>query len=453
MFFLKRRRLIFWLLKAYLKRSGKMIVFSFLIGLLAFFILKYGVNYFIPLLPFSSEKKIGLEGAYTVDNLPFEIISKVSVGLTKLDKNYNVVPGVAKSWEIKDDGKTYIFYLKDNISFSDKSLVSSEDVRYNFTETTTQMPNKNTIIYRLKSNYSPFLVTVSRPIFKNGFVGIGDYKVQDINLNGDFVQSIKLRSIKERNKVLTYQFYPTQESLKTAFALGEINKAIGISDTNFENTTFEKYPNVSTRKYFDDATLIALFYNTQDKYLSDKRLREAMDYAIPDQFPQGERNYGPFSPRSWVSKDNQLSQQQDLEHSKILLNQSDSYKGDKNFVYEIKTFKKYEKIANIIKDNFAKVGIKTKITVIDTFPPNFQIFLGDFKLPKDPDQYMLWHSSESENISRYKNLRVDKLLEDGRQTVGMEQRKKIYADFQKYMLDDPPASFLIFPYLYEVSQK
>src|SRR3990167_3390975 len=104
MIFLKRKRLIYWLLKAYLKRSGKTILISFLIGLVAFFVLKYGVNYFIPLLPFVNEEKIGLEGAYTVDNLPLEIISKISMGLTALDKNYNVIPSVAKKWEIKDDG-------------------------------------------------------------------------------------------------------------------------------------------------------------------------------------------------------------------------------------------------------------------------------------------------------------------------------------------------------------
>src|SRR3972149_333250 len=128
MIFLKRKRLIFWLLKAYLKRSGKTILISFLVGLVAFFILKYGVNYFIPLLPFTNEEKIGIEGAYTVDNLPFEIVSKISVGLTSLDKNYNVIPGIAKSWEIKDDGKTYIFYLKENVFFSDKSKLTSSDI-------------------------------------------------------------------------------------------------------------------------------------------------------------------------------------------------------------------------------------------------------------------------------------------------------------------------------------
>ena len=453
MIFFKRKRLIYWLLKAYLKRSGKTILISFLIGLVAFFVLKYGVNYFIPLLPFVNEEKIGLEGAYTVDNLPLEIISKISMGLTALDKNYNVIPSVAKKWEIKDDGKTYIFYLNDNIFFSDNTKLTAEDIGYNFKDATTQIPNKSTIIFRLKSKYSPFLVTVSRPIFKNDFIGIGSYKVQSIDLNGSFVQSITLRSIKEQNKVLTYQFYPTQEALKTAFVLGEVNKIIRISDTGFKDTNLDKFPNVVIEKYFDDLQLITLFYNTSDKDLSDKRLREAMSYAIPDDFTHGKRNFGPFSPNSWVSQQSSITNSQDLEHAKILLEQSDSFKNNKNLVFEIKTFPKYLEIAKKIQSEFAKAGIKTKITVTDSLPITFQLFLGDFKVPKDPDQYMLWHSLESDNISRYKNLRIDKLLEDGRQTADLNQRKKIYADFQKYLLDDPPASFIIFPHLYDVSRR
>lgn len=447
-----KRRLIFWLLKAYLKRWRKTIFISFIVGLLAFFLLRYGVNYFIPLLPFTNEEKIGIEGAYTVDNLPSEIISKVSTGLTKLDSHYNTIPSVAKNWEIKDDGKTYIFYLKDNIYFSDKTKLTSDLIKYNFLDAQTQTPNKYTIIFRLKSSYSPFLTTVTRPIFKNGFVGIGDYKVQAIDLNGNFVQSITLRYLKQQNKVLIYQFYPTQEALKTAFALGEITQAVGLTDTNFKNITFDKFQNAKVIKRPNDQSLVTIFYNTLDKNLSDKRLREAMAYAIPDKFDEGQRNYGPFSPKSWVWG-NLTVYQQDLEHSTLLLNNSDAFKNKKKLNFNLTTFPKYLGLAQKIKSYWAKIGINVNISQVDTLPSNFQIFLGDFRVPRDPDQYILWHSDQVNNISKYKNLRIDKLLEDGRQTVDMQSRKKIYADFQKYLLDDPPGTFLLFPYQYVITRK
>lgn len=64
-------------------------------------------------------------------------------------------------------------------------------------------------------------------------------------------------------------------------------------------------------------------------------------------------------------------------------------------------------------------------------------------MPKDPDQYILWHSDQVNNIVRYKNLRIDKLLEDGRSVTNINERKEIYSDFQKYLMDDLPASFFI----------
>lgn len=38
------------------------------------------------------------------------------------------IPGVAKSWEISDDGKTYTFHLHDDLKFSDGSELNADDV-------------------------------------------------------------------------------------------------------------------------------------------------------------------------------------------------------------------------------------------------------------------------------------------------------------------------------------
>ena len=100
-----------------------------------------------------------------------------------------------------------------------------------------------------------------------------------------------------------------------------------------------------------------------------------------------------------------------------------------------------------------KIQIDTNIEVVESIPDNFQIFLGDFYVPLDPDQYMIWHSVQDNNISKYENKRIDKLLEDGRKETDINTRKKIYADFQKYLIDDSPVTFLYFPYEYEISRK
>lgn len=453
MIFLQRRRLFFWLLKAYFKKWRKTILISFAVGLIVFFLLKFVVNYFIPLIPFTQQQTIGMVGAYTIDTLPSDILTKISKGLVYADKNDLPKPDLAKSWEVKNSGKTYIFHLKDNLKFSDGTEFTSDEINYSFSDVDVQRPNKDTIIFNLKSSYSPFLLTVSRPVFKDGFVGIGDYKVQSVNINGSFVQSISLVSLKDRAKEIIYQFYPTEEALKTAYALGNVTEITGVRDLSFNGASLADYKNTTITKSVDDSKLVTIFYNTQDKDLSDKRLREALAYAMPDTFIQGQRNYGPFQPNSWVNQTGLTTYSQDFEHAKLLLGESANSSQSSSLKLELQTFPQYEKLAYQIKSLWQKIGIKTDVKIVDTFPSNFQVFLGEYAVSKDPDQYTLWHSASQNNITQYKNLRIDKLLEDGRQTTDISQRETIYADFQKYLLDDPPATFLYFPYEYDITRK
>lgn len=448
MLFLRRRRLIFWLLKAYLKKWGKTVVLSVFLGLIIFFVIRFGLNIFIPLLPFSHQETVGMVGAYTIDDLPSSILGNVSYGLTKIDNKDQVKPAAASSWNIKDNGKVYEFHLKKNLYFTDGTKLTSDTVRYNFTDVTTERPDDCTIIYRLKSSYAPFLVTVSQPIFRKGFVGLGNYKVNSININGNFVQSINLLSTKDINKELSYQFYPTNDSLKTAFVLGEISDAVNLSNISYRSINFYSFKNTKVERQINDQILTTLFFNTLDKDLSDKRLREALSYAIPDNFSQGQRNYGPFLPNSWVDQGNLQENTEDIEHAKSLMNLTAS--ASSGIKLQLKTLPQYQDLAEVLKNEWKKIGVEVTITTVQTLPANFQIFLGEFILPKDPDQYTLWHSNQQNNITNYKNLRIDKLLEDGRQTTDISQRQKIYADFQKYLLDDPPAVFLMFPYRYNL---
>src|SRR6185503_9585323 len=102
------RRLIFWLIKAYIKKSGKTILLSFLLGLLIFFSFVFSSKYFNRIIPVYKKASIGVVGAYRQDNLPPVITNKFSRGLTSVEKDGSIKPDLAEKWEIKDKGKTYI---------------------------------------------------------------------------------------------------------------------------------------------------------------------------------------------------------------------------------------------------------------------------------------------------------------------------------------------------------
>ncbi len=447
-----KKRLIFWLLKAYIKKWGKIVVLFFFIGLIIFFILLYAFQYMTTKI-IISKKTIGVVGAYTIDNLPDTILLDISRGLTKIDSSGIAQKDLANSWKVKDNGKTYVLQLQKNIAFSDGSDFTADQIHESFSDVKIDRPDQYTMVFHLKEIYSPFLVTLSHHIFKNDFIGIGDYKVQSIKLNSNFIESLSLVNTKDGRIQKTYQFYPTQDALKVAFALGEISVAKDITDLSFKTAAINTFPNVLLQKNIQYNQLVTVFYNTQDKNLSDKRLRDALAYALPNSFSEGERAHSPLSPKSWAYQADTVHTQ-DLTHAKILLDASgfDVKATNKNPLL-LTVQAKYKQTAEEVIASWKKIGIHGKLDISDTVPSTFQVFLGDFNVPKDPDQYSLWHSYQGNNITNYKNLRIDKLLEDGRKTLEQSSRVKIYADFQKYLADDQPASFLYFPYAYTVSRK
>ncbi len=446
-----RKRLLFWLIKAYIKRWGRNIVIYFGIGLFIFFLLNISLSYFITRLPFIEKETIGMVGPYTTDNLPPEILSKISRGLTKVVLDGSIEPDIAEKWKIAPNGKAYAFFLRKNIYFSNGTSLTSDNISYDFSDVTIIRPDKYTIVFNLKESYSPFLTTLSRPIFRRGFVGVGDYKVKKIKLNGNFVESVELYSEKFQRAYIYELFYPTESSLKTAFLLGEVSKIIHLSDPNFKDTAFIHFKNAAVMRKANTRKLVTLFFNTRDSVVSSKTLREGLWYSMPDNFLQGERNPIPLSGYSYARGFN--TYRQDLEHAKILIENSDAVTQSSKISLTIQTLSKYQETAKTIVDVWGKLGIKTNVTVVDKVPQSFQIFLGEFNLPLDPDQYTLWHSDQANNITHYDNKRIDKLLEDGRKEHDKEKRINIYSDFQKYIASDPPAAFLFFPYEYEVSRK
>ena len=447
-----RKRLLFWLIKAYVKRWGRNIVLYFGVGLFIFFIINIALSYSITRLPFVKKTTIGMVGPYTTDNLPQEILDKISKGLTKTEKDGSIKPDIAEKWKIAPNGKAYAFYLRKNVRFSDGEDVTSYNINYDFSDVSIKKPDKYTIVFSLKDSYSPFLTTVTRPIFKEGFVGIGEYKVKKIKLNGNFVESIELYSEKNHKALIYELFYPTVESLKIAFSLGEVSKITNLPDINFKDTTYNSYKNAKVEKKVNYGKLVTLFFNTKDTILSSKALREGLWYTMPDNFLQGERNPSPLSHFSYANQEGVNAYQQDLEHAKLLIDKSQTT-GSGKIILTIDTLPKYEETAKAIAGIWRKLNINTKIRVTNQVPSSFQIFLGEFNLSLDPDQYTLWHSSQANNITHYDNKRIDKLLEDGRKELDTQKRISIYSDFQKYIQADPPASFLFFPYYYEVSTK
>ncbi|MAY48227.1 MAG: ABC transporter substrate-binding protein [Rhodobacteraceae bacterium] len=58
------------------------------------------------------------------------VYTNVFEGLTRFMGDGSVVPGLASSWDISDDGLTYTFHLRDGVTFHDGTTMDSADVKF-----------------------------------------------------------------------------------------------------------------------------------------------------------------------------------------------------------------------------------------------------------------------------------------------------------------------------------
>lgn len=66
------------------------------------------------------------------------LYSNVFEGLTRFLGDGAVVPGLAKSWEISEDGLTYTFKLQEGVTFHDGSTMDAEDVKFSLDRITAE---------------------------------------------------------------------------------------------------------------------------------------------------------------------------------------------------------------------------------------------------------------------------------------------------------------------------
>ena len=73
-----------------------------------------------------------LDPALSEDAAAGRIINDLFAGLVDFDQQNNPIPGMAESWNISANGKTYTFHLRDNLKFSDGSRITANDFIYTY---------------------------------------------------------------------------------------------------------------------------------------------------------------------------------------------------------------------------------------------------------------------------------------------------------------------------------
>jgi peptide/nickel transport system substrate-binding protein len=437
-------RYILRLIGAFLSRFKVLMILCVGLGIVIFFLFKF----LLPILSEGKTTRIGLTGRYTLSDLPSSILDKVGDGLTKLDAKGNVEPDLSSKWETPDKGKTWIFSLKDNLFWQDGKKVVSSDISYQFSDVTVGRPDAKTIIFKLQNPYSAFPSVVARPTFKSGLLGTGEYRVTNISLNGNVVEQLGMRN-KAGDNIL-YKFYPTEEQAKLALELGWVDS---VSDI-FDSAPLDSWAKLKITEISNNGEYVAVFFNTQDNFLKDKNIRQALSYAIDKDALGGKRVISPISVDSWAYNPQVKPYDYDPVKAKTMIDDYKTSAKVTDISINLATTPILLNKAEIIATDWQAAGVKVNVQVITQPPTDYQAFLAIFDIPDDPDQYSMWHSTQTTtNLTHYQNPRIDKLLEDGRSEIDTEARKKIYLDFQRFLVEDAPAAFLYYPTTFTINRR
>lgn len=421
-------------------------------------------------------------------------------GLTTTDVSGAIKPDLAESWEASSNGQSYLFHLKPGLMWQNGDPLTASDVAFTyelarnpasgspysetFKNLSVQVVGTDSILFRLSDSFSPFLSLTSIGILSRHLlekISPPDLKLAKFNLAPVGSTNFRLKSLTAESAIFTngsasyvFRFYSSSTDLGSALKLGEI-RAAGFTDA----TDFKDWGNLQILSSPLYQRFVAVFYNLRGGPASEKGVRQGLSYAIDkDRLVNqtlrgaGEIAYSSILPVSWAKVDNLRHYDYKPDLAKGALDkagwtggpvrQKDGQSLDISLSFRENPAMRAA--AEQVAKDWGAVGVRAILNPLS--PEEFQtkvINKKDFQaaiftqeVGVDPDQYVLWHTTaaDSTNITGLKLPKLDKALEDGRHFQTQDGRQEKYADFQRFLLDEAPVTFLYYPkYSYVVSTK
>jgi peptide/nickel transport system substrate-binding protein len=438
----------------------------------------------------------------TAQNIDFWVFMNVYDVLVRVDKTgANLVPGLAESWEISEDGLNYTFHMRE-ANFSDGSAITSADAKYSLERirdnelslwsdgykiiADMQTPDAHTLVITLTEQSAPFLSTLAMPatsiISKTGMEEMGEeayaerpiasgaFVVSDW-LRGDRVILTKNAEFWQADSVsldgVEWISMPDDNTRMLSVQAGELDAAIFVPFSRV--TELEEDPGLtvhiepSTR---EDHLLI----NHEHAPLDNAQVRAALDYAIDKQaivdavtFGQGSVANSYIPAGALYHSDDNGARDFDLDKAKAALDAAGVE--DLSLDYLVKAGNEVdEQVAVLIQQQLAQVDIEVNLVKMDPSQTWDMLLDGEYDLSMmywtndilDPDQkttFVLGHDVNMNYMTRYQNDTVKQLVADARLELDPGKREAMYMEIQMLAKADAHWVDLFYSPFINVSRK
>ncbi|MCW8892310.1 MAG: peptide-binding protein [Deltaproteobacteria bacterium] len=428
-------------------------------------------------------------------------------GLIRYDKDLQIEGELAESWEIAEDNLTITFKLRQNVKWHDGAPFTAADVKFTYDlyidpntptayaeafkqVTHVEVSDPYTFVVHYAKPYAPALISwatavhprhllegqdVTKSKLARNPVGTGPYRFSEW-LGGE---KIVLESNPEYFegqpyiKRVVYRIIPDVSTQFLELQTGSLD-FMGLAPLQFaRQTDTPAFRRLYNKYRYLNFGYTYLGYNLKKPLFQDKRVRQALSYAIDKQeiidgvlLGYGVAATGPYKPDTWVYNPDVPKYGYNPVKAKQLLAEAGWQDSDNNGIldkdgaelaFTIVTNQGNDlrsKTGEIIQRRFKEIGVDVNLRIIEwaTFlkefinPGNFDATILGWTGGPEPDQYNIWRSSKTGprelNFIGFKNAEVDQLLEEGRRIFDLQQRKVYYDRFQAILAEEQPYTFL-----------
>lgn len=404
--------------------------------------------------------------------------------------DYNVVPDLAERWEVSEDGKVYTFYLREAY-WHDKEPVNGRQVTAEDVVATmeriihlpghqaallsevesVEAKDSQTVVFTLKQPFAPFLNFMANHFMwilpeegVNGefdlasdAIGTGPFVLEEWEDNVQATFKKNPNYYEEGKPYLDeviFKVVPDQGSRIAAFRTGQAD-TIGqlspeeltqLQKTNPEVTVFDAlFP-----------TQEQLYVNMEKEPFNDIRVRKAISMAIDrksmvNAIYGGGETSGPVNPSlgDWALplEEREALQPYNPEEAKKLLKEAGYQNGFSTTLIVTNGYgEQLVRVAQWIAEDLRNIGINAEIEVVEYATyfserwPNvdYEMGVGYQTYFQEPDEWLRTqlHTDGARNWYNISDTKLDKMLDEQRLILDVEERKEYVHEIQRYVLEN-----------------
>ena len=430
-----------------------------------------------------------LDPQKATDSVSRSIIKLINQTLVYIDNEGNIVPELAQEIT-KVSPKETLIKIKNDIKFSNGETLTIDDVLFSL-ERAKASPKMSQDLYMIESFEkvddrtlkintlydagnllhklaSGGVAIVNKKAFEedeNNIVGTGMFKLKEWVAGEKLVleRNEFFKDSKSNIDTLVVKFVPEANSRMIMLETGEIDLARDLLPLDFKKISEDtKFTTVEV----ETPSNMFLGFDLRNELLADKRVRQAIAYAINNEdLVKTVFNGSASVATSPVPKittghnENSNNYPQNIEKAKQLLAEA-GYPNGFNIELFVSEDNQRIDMAVIIQDNLKKIGINAEIKTfqwaayVSTIEnPNIikPLFIMSWNISNDdPDEvlYPLYHSSQIDahtNVVFYKNEKFDNLISEARETTDKEKRIELYKKAQDIIQEELPHYTLVYP--------